>query len=74
MLAGALFLGLIFIIYIFQAASTYLVNRIGQDFLRELRVRLFTHYQRMSLAFFGRENAGRLVTLRCLPTKPSFIT
>ena len=60
-LAGALFLGLIFIIYIFQAASTYLVNRIGQDFLRELRVRLFTHYQRMSLAFFGRENAGRLV-------------
>jgi ATP-binding cassette subfamily B protein len=60
-IAGALFLGLIVTIYIFQAASTYLVNRIGQDFLRELRVRLFTHYQRMSLAFFGRENAGRLV-------------
>lgn len=59
--AGALFLGLIVVIYAFQAASTYLVNRIGQDFLRELRVRLFTHYQRMSLAFFGRENAGRLV-------------
>jgi ATP-binding cassette subfamily B protein len=60
-LAGGLFLGLIITIYFFQAASTYLVNRIGQDFLRELRVRLFTHYQRMSLAFFGRENAGRLV-------------
>ena len=59
-LAGGLFLGLIITIYFFQAASTYLVNRIGQDFLRELRVRLFTHYQRMSLAFFGRENAGRL--------------
>ncbi len=60
-LAAALFLGLIITIYVFQAASTYLVNRIGQDFLYELRVRLFTHYQRMSLAFFGRENAGRLV-------------
>ncbi len=60
-LAGALFLGLIVLVYLFQALSTYLVNRIGQDFLRELRMRLFTHYQKMSLAFFGRENAGRLV-------------
>ena len=59
--AGGLFLGLILLVYIFQALSTYLVNRIGQDFLRELRMRLFRHYQKMSLAFFGRENAGRLV-------------
>ena len=60
-LAGALFLGLLVLVYVFQGLSTYLVNRIGQDFLRELRLRLFSHYQRMSLAFFGRENAGRLV-------------
>lgn len=59
--AGAVFFGLLVLVYVFQALSTYLVNRIGQDFLWELRVRLFTHYQRMSLAFFGRENAGRLV-------------
>jgi len=59
--AGVIFLGLILAVYVFQALSTYLVNRIGQDFLRQLRLRLFTHYQRMSLAFFGRENAGRLV-------------
>lgn len=59
--AGALFLSIIVLVYLFQALSTYLVNRIGQDFLRELRMRLFTHYQKMSLAFFGRENAGRLV-------------
>lgn len=59
--AGALFLGLLVLVYVFQGLSTYLVNRIGQDFLRELRLRLFSHYQRMSLAFFGRENAGRLV-------------
>ncbi len=62
MLACGIFLGLQLLVYVFQALSTYLVNRIGQDFLRELRMRLFRHYQKMSLAFFGRENAGRLVS------------
>lgn len=60
-LAGAVFFALLVLVYVFQGLSTYLVSKIGQDFLRELRVRLFSHYQRMSLAFFGRENAGRLV-------------
>jgi len=59
--AAAAFFVLLVAVYVFQAASTYLVNRVGQDFLFDLRMRLFTHYQRMSLAFFGRENAGRLV-------------
>ena len=59
--AGVAFFVLIVLIYVFQALATYTVNHIGQDFLRELRMRLFTHYQRMSLSFFGRENAGRLV-------------
>ena len=60
--AGVVFFGLLVLVYAFQAISTYLVNRIGQDFLRELRLQLFGHYQRMSLAFYGRENAGRLVS------------
>jgi ATP-binding cassette subfamily B protein len=60
--AGITFLALIILVYIFQAIATYTVNSIGQAFLRALRVRLFAHYQRMSLAFFGRENAGRLVS------------
>lgn len=60
--AGVAFFVLIVLIYIFQATATFLVNRIGQSFLRELRMRLFNHYQRMSLSFFGRENAGRLVS------------
>ncbi|MCC6961366.1 MAG: ABC transporter ATP-binding protein [Dehalococcoidia bacterium] len=59
--AGGVFFALLLLVYVFQGLSTFLVNRIGQDFLRELRIRLFSHYQRMSLAFFGRENAGRLV-------------
>jgi ATP-binding cassette subfamily B protein len=61
LLAGVVFFALLVVVYAFQGLSTYLVNRIGQDFLYELRMRLFTHYQRMSLGFFGRENAGRLV-------------
>lgn len=60
-LAGAVFFALLVLVYVFQGLSTYLVSKIGQEFLRELRIRLFSHYQRMSLAFFGRENAGRLV-------------
>ena len=60
--AAVLFVALICIIYVFQAIATYVVNRLGQDFLRDLRLRLFGHLQKMSLSFFGRENAGRLVS------------
>jgi ATP-binding cassette subfamily B protein len=62
LLAGVVFGALLLLVYVFQGLSTYLVNRVGQEFLRDLRMRLFEHYQRMSLAFFGRENAGRLVS------------
>lgn len=61
-LAAGIFVGLICIIYVFQAIATYTVNKLGQDFLRDLRIRLFSHLQKMSLSFFGRENAGRLVS------------
>lgn len=61
-IAAAIFAALIVVIYVFQAISTYTVNRIGQDFLRALRIRVFAHLQRMSLSFYGRENAGRLVS------------
>ncbi len=61
-IAAVLFIALICTIYVFQAIATYTVNKLGQDFLRDLRIRLFTHLQKMSLSFFGRENAGRLVS------------
>lgn len=37
------------------------VNRAGEGFLRDLRVRVFAHIQQQSLAFFDREKAGVLV-------------
>ena len=35
---------------------------VGQQFLRDLRMRLFSHYQRLSLSFFDRESSGRLLS------------
>jgi ATP-binding cassette subfamily B protein len=47
--------------YIFQALSTYAVAAVGQRFVRDLRVRLFSHLQHLSMSFYDRENSGRLV-------------
>lgn len=61
-IAAIVFVGLILVVYVFQAMAAYAVYAAGQEFLRDLRIRLFEHYQRMSLSFFGRENNGRLVS------------
>lgn len=41
--------------------SIILVARIGEAFLRDLRVRVFRHLMTLGLAFFEREKTGRLV-------------
>ena len=47
----------------FGSRMQYLfVNRAGEGFLRALRLRLFGHIQRQSLAFFDRNQAGVLVS------------
>ncbi|HUF53675.1 MAG TPA: ABC transporter ATP-binding protein [Dehalococcoidia bacterium] len=56
------FFGLTAGVYVFQAASVYLTSLIGQIFLRDLRVRLFAHLQRLSMSFFDGENSGRLIS------------
>lgn len=48
--------------YVFQALSTYTVMLVGQGFIRDLRIRLFTHLQRLSMSFYDRESSGRLVS------------
>ncbi len=37
-------------------------GRIGQNVMYDLRVRVFTHLQRLSLDFYTREKAGRIMT------------
>ena len=37
-------------------------GRVGERLLYDLRVRVFSHFQRLSIDFFSREKAGRLMT------------
>jgi len=50
--AGALYFG---------RRQIWMVARIGETFLRNLRIRVFDHLQSLSLDFFSREQTGRLV-------------
>lgn len=60
--ASLIFLVLAVGAYAFQGLSTYLVSWIGQGFIRDLRMRLFTHLQRLSMSFYDKENSGRLLS------------
>ena len=42
--------------------QTYLVGWVGQRALQDLRVRIFTHLQRMSIGFFTRSRPGVLIS------------
>jgi len=59
--AAVAFGAIAFAAYLFQGLSTYAVSAVGQGFVRDLRVRLFTHLQRLSMSFYDRENSGRLI-------------
>src|SRR3546814_489264 len=56
--------------YVIVAALSYvtyrfqvlLISRIGESFLRDLRVRVFDHLQRLSMPFYDREKAGVIVS------------
>jgi ATP-binding cassette subfamily B multidrug efflux pump len=51
---------------VFQFAFTYgetmLTSLLGQRVMRDLRVEIFAHLQRLSISFFDRNPVGRLVT------------
>jgi ATP-binding cassette subfamily B protein len=42
--------------------NTMLTNLLGQRVMRDLRVQLFAHLQRLPVAYFDRNPAGRLIT------------
>ena len=56
--------------YVFVAMVSYvayrfqvlLISRIGESFLRDIRVRVFDHLQRLSMPFYDREKAGVIVS------------
>ncbi len=60
--AAIVFLVLAVCAYVFQAVSTYTVTWVGQAFIRDLRIRLFSHLQRLSMSFYDSESSGRLLS------------
>lgn len=57
-----LFLATIIGGFVFNYIQIYLLNYTGQKIIYNMRQELFSHIQRMSLAFFDKNPVGRLVT------------
>jgi ABC-type multidrug transport system fused ATPase/permease subunit len=45
-----------------SSAQTYLVGWVGQRALQDLRVRLFSHLQQLSIGFYSRNRAGVIIS------------
>jgi ABC-type multidrug transport system fused ATPase/permease subunit len=56
-MVGALVVG-----WLAGAAQTYLVGWVGQNVLRDLRIRLFDHLQRLSVSFYDGHSSGLLIS------------
>lgn len=57
-----LFLGVLVLSFVSNFSQVYLIQFTGQKFMYDLRMRLFSHLQRLSVSFFDRNPVGRLVT------------
>ena len=63
-------LDVIVVLFLFSAvvyavasyAQTYLVGWVGQRALQDLRIRLFTHLQRLSIGFYSRNRTGVIIS------------
>jgi ATP-binding cassette subfamily B protein len=58
----ALFIGSLAVGFTLRYIHTYIMQGIGQQVMLDIRMTIFTHIQRMSLAFFDRNPVGRLIT------------
>jgi ATP-binding cassette subfamily B protein len=59
---GIIYFCAAFLMGIFERSQIILVNRIGESFLRDLRIRVFRHILSLSMSFFDTEQTGRLVS------------
>jgi ATP-binding cassette, subfamily B, bacterial len=48
--------------YVTNRAQILLISRVGEEFLRDLRLSVFSHVQRLSMPFYDREKAGVIVS------------
>lgn len=61
-LMALLFLGILILGFLSNFCQVYLIQYTGQKFMFDLRMRLFSHLQRLSVSFFDKNPVGRLVT------------
>ena len=59
--AALTFLVAVTLMYVFGRLTITAIAKIGEAFLRELRVRVFAHLMRLSLDFYDRSRTGALV-------------
>jgi ATP-binding cassette subfamily B multidrug efflux pump len=60
--AALLFVVALIAQFVCSYGETWLTSLLGQRVMRDLRMEIFTHLQRLSIPFFDRNPAGRLVT------------
>ena len=60
--ATLIFLGSLVLQFAFSYGETLLTSLLGQRVMRDLRIEIFSHLQRLSIAFFDRNPVGRLIT------------
>jgi len=59
---AAIYLAVLLVAYIVRFAQTYILQMTGQRFMRDLRGHVFDHLQRLHVAYFDHNPAGRLIT------------
>jgi ATP-binding cassette subfamily B protein len=62
MISTALLLLALVVEFVTSYGQTWLTSLLGQRVMRDLRMEIFEHLQRLSVSFFDRNPAGRLIT------------
>jgi ATP-binding cassette subfamily B protein len=57
-----LYIGALVVSFGCRYGQTYIMQSTGQQVMVDIRMRIFSHIQRMSLSFFDRNPVGRLIT------------
>ncbi len=59
---AALYILTLIFVFILSFGQTWLVNVMGQKIMRDLRMEIFQHLQKLDVSFFDRNPVGRLMT------------
>jgi ATP-binding cassette subfamily B protein len=59
---AAIYFAVLLASFSFEYAQTYMMQMIGQRIMFDMRLQIYTHLQRLDLAFYDRNPVGRLMT------------